>query len=57
VADPAPDAICHVCGHPAQDHFAVNYADGPHVTGVTLVCPTSVFQPKFLPQGPIPDEE
>lgn len=37
--------ICHRCGRSSQDHYGLNFADGPQVGGVVLVCPTATFQP------------
>ena len=39
------EQVCGHCGHKREDHWAVNFADGPHVGGVVSVCPTSVFTP------------
>ena len=36
--------LCEHCHLPKSQHWAVNYADGPHVSGVVLVCPTGVFK-------------
>lgn len=38
------DTLCENCGKPSQEHWAVNFADGPHVSGSVLVCPTAVFR-------------
>ena len=38
-----PDAICARCGYSEAHHLALNYADGPHVSGSVLVCPTATF--------------
>jgi len=49
-----PAVICENCGKPADEHWAVNYANGPHITGSVLVCPTSVFvvhKPMVLSRG------
>lgn len=42
---------CENCGHPEGEHWALNYADGPMVSGTVLVCPTAVFR---LQRGPNP---
>ena len=32
------------CGKPQDEHYALNYADGPMVSGTVLVCPNSIYQ-------------
>ena len=36
--------VCAHCGRVLADHYSVNYADGPHISGPVLICPTSVFK-------------
>ena len=40
-----PKSSCRHCGKPQQEHWGVNFSDGPHISGEVLVCPVSVFQP------------
>jgi hypothetical protein len=40
-----PSPICDRCGHPQNDHWVVNFSDGPHVGGPVWVCPTAIFKP------------
>lgn len=35
--------VCAHCNCYRSAHYAVNFADGPMVSGTTLLCPTSVF--------------
>ena len=35
---------CANCGRPKATHWVLNFADGPFVTGQTLVCPTSIYR-------------
>jgi hypothetical protein len=49
VSQRAKDEICENCGQPSQEHWALNYTDGPMVSGTVLVCPTAVF---LLQRGP-----
>lgn len=37
-------AVCQHCGYTYAEHFGVNFADGPHVSGAVLVCPTAVYR-------------
>lgn len=47
--------VCVRCGHPRHQHYSVNYADGPHVSGETLICPTAIYvAPAETPGGPRP---
>lgn len=34
---------CVNCGRPRNEHWLVNYADGPRIGASTLVCPTAQF--------------
>lgn len=34
---------CARCGYPESQHWAVNFANGPLVSGTVLICPTAVF--------------
>jgi hypothetical protein len=34
------DEICENCGLPSQEHWALNYSNGAHVSTTVLVCPT-----------------
>ena len=45
-ATKAVDDICARCGHPQGDHWVLNHANGPYVSGDVLICPTSVFTPR-----------
>src|SRR4026209_1191777 len=41
--DPAPEDGSDRCLYQRKDHWALNYSDGPMVSGVGLVCPTATF--------------
>lgn len=43
VAEQRPDDECSRCRQTREQHFGLNFADGPHVSGAVLVCPTAVF--------------
>ena len=45
---------CANCGKPADEHWAVNYANGQHVTASVLVCPTSAFVANLRAWNPLP---
>jgi hypothetical protein len=34
---------CVRCGHMRHQHMSLNFADGPHVSGEVLVCPTAIY--------------
>lgn len=36
--------LCAGCGLPLKKHWSVNFSDGQHVSGETLICPASVFR-------------
>jgi hypothetical protein len=36
---------CGNCGKPKAEHHVVNFADGPLVSGETLVCPSAIWSP------------
>ena len=36
--------ICENCGCAEKEHWALNWADGQHVSGSVLVCPTATFR-------------
>lgn len=38
-----PDDVCSRCQQTREQHFGLNFADGPHVSGAVLICPTAVF--------------
>lgn len=38
-----PDDVCSRCRQTREQHFGLNFADGPHISGAVLVCPTAVF--------------
>ena len=42
-AEHRPDDVCSRCRQKREQHFGLNFADGQHVSGTVLVCPTSVF--------------
>lgn len=48
-----PNAVdlCEWCGRLRMDHWVVNYADGPFISGQTLICPTSVFVKRAVASG------
>jgi hypothetical protein len=35
---------CGRCGRPQAEHWGVNYADGPHVSGPVFICPSATFK-------------
>lgn len=39
-------ALCANCGQPYNEHWAVNYSDGPRVGREALMCPTAIFKPQ-----------
>jgi hypothetical protein len=41
--------LCARCGIERGEHWALNFADGPHVSGTVLVCPTATFQSQLAP--------
>jgi hypothetical protein len=53
--------ICVQCGYPRNEHWLMNFADGPHVGKAALVCPISLFRSTDktdplslgLPKGPL----
>lgn len=38
--------LCAHCGTRQDEHRIVNYADGPFVSRIVLVCPTAIYQPQ-----------
>lgn len=35
---------CTHCGCPPDEHYVVNFADGPMISGNVLICPTAIYE-------------
>ena len=47
VTDATP---CVHCNHPKDEHLLVNATDGIVVGDFVLLCPTSTYEPVFVPR-------
>lgn len=36
---------CKNCGHPQDEHYVVNFADGQMISGDVKICPTAIYEP------------
>lgn len=48
--EPTPEP-CVNCGKARSDHYIVNYADGPQISGITWICPGSVYDAAPAPSA------
>ena len=47
---------CARCGFLKGSHWSLNFADGPHISGEVLVCPTATYKADWPDAKPEPEK-